>query len=320
MSPNQPISDDHIDALVRGYLEGEARSVDLQRNLAAIAERIASGQTTSPEVSASEHNHRRIILRWVARGAVAACLVVGLSVASFVAFRSEPASAFAIVSQAETALARPADRCYRVETHVPKAWIHNFPFLDSGTETLIWTRGDRFRVTSHHGVRQFTWGQDERQRVWVVCDPQRGIQFNRDEIPPMFARTRAYLGLDVRRLAGRFLRDFELHIEPGARSDNKDIVVVSASAKKDRQALPFNSARLEIERKSKIIRRMELRRIVDGKVRGNFAFTLVQSGVHPNTAYQLEHNLEPGGLILGPSQFASRKAAFDEVVEAARLK
>lgn len=320
MSEKKPISEDQVDAMVRGYLEGEASSVDLQRNLAAIAERFASGQAPPTSAPASKSQPWPAVVRWIARGAIAACLVIGLSVASYVALRSEPVSAFAIVSDAETALASPADRCYRIETQVPKAWNHNFPFLDSGTETLIWTRCDRFRVTTHHGMKPFTWGQDERQRLWVVCDPDRGIQFDRDEVPPMFARTRAYLGLDVRRLAGRFLRDFDLQIEQGPKSGDTEIVVVRAAAKQDRQSLPFNSARLEIELKSKIIRRMELKRIVDGTVRGNFAFTLLRAASQPNATYQLEHNLEPGGTILGPSQFAARKAAFDEVVEAARRK
>jgi hypothetical protein len=182
---------------------------------------------------------------------------------------------------------------------------------------LIWIRGNRFRVSTVSAGRQEVWGQDEQRRLWIVCGPHSGIRFEHDEVPPIFARPRAYLALDVNRLTKRFLEHFDLKIERPGGSVDETNVFVRADAK-DNASQPFNAARLEIDRKTKVIRKMELMRIVDGSERANFTFTLVDEMTQPETIYRLEDNLQPGARIYGSEDPGARNARLQELLESGR--
>lgn len=318
MNQRHPVTDEQVEPLVRSYLEHEAGDIDVQANLASIAARMAN----APADATDPRTNRRLLqhgaVRWIARLAVAACLLVAVGVGAYLAMSPEPASAYALVRDAQAAFNKPADRCYRVQTKVPRAWLNNSPFLDSGEETLVWTHGDRFRVTTLRDGQPQVWGQDAERRFWIVCDPDTGIRFERDEVPPNFARTRAYLGLDVRRLTTRLIEQFDLQIEQEGRADGKKIVVVRAKARQNRDPQPINVARLEIEAGSKVIRKMELTRIVNGVVKGSFTFTLIEMTSQPESIYQLEANIAPGAHIYGSDDANERSERLNELLEASR--
>ncbi|MBI3837845.1 MAG: hypothetical protein HY288_07930 [Planctomycetia bacterium] len=353
MNFKPPIAEDQVEPLVRAHLEGDGRSVDVAANLAAIVQRLTEearvdaslgkegikklsqngfGQgdssillrtlrktETVPDlfemVAKSKQTSRRGV-RW--KLAAAACLVATVGLCSYVALSPEPASAYAVVSAAQSAASKNVDRCYRIESDVPKAWLRGNPFLRVDTETLLWTRGDRFRVITTQDGKDFTWGQDEQRRVWVVCGLNQGLRFDDDEVPPMFARTRAYLGLDVRRLINRFLNQFDLQMEKSRGADDARMVVIRATAKEGRQALPFNSARIEVELKTKVIRKMELARIMDGAVYGRFTFTLVDEAPQPDASYRLENNLPHGAEIFSQDRSTDRAQVLRELTKARR--
>lgn len=313
MNFRPPFTDDQIDPLVRSFLEGESRHVDVARNLAAITERLAV-QAELPPIELARHAPPR---RRLLRLAVAACLAAAVGVGGYLAVAPDSANAYALVSAAESALSKQLDRCYRVESKLAKAWRAN-PFLSAGDETLVWTRGDRFRVTTNHGGREQVWGQDEKRRLWVVCDPKHGVRFEHDEVPQMFARTRMYLGLDARRLTRRFLEHFDLHIEKEGHAGTPGIVIVRATPKVGGQAQPFNSARLEIEQKTKIIRKMELTRTIDDAVQGQFTFTLVDDVPQADLSYRLEDNLASGGEIFAQDRAAERTRLLRQLTKELR--
>jgi hypothetical protein len=319
MTSRRSFSPEAIDPLVRDHLEALSLEIDVERNLAVIMRRARETPAEATDNLAVVVGRPRRLLSarpgW--RWAVAASLVVACGMIWYLAAQPEPASAFALLSAAETELARPIDRCYRVEAVMPKVWRRNNPWLRTDSPTLVWTRGDRYRVAARHDGHDVTWGQDHAQRLWIAVDGQPGMRYERDEVPPMFARPRAYLGLDARKLANRFLRQFDLDVGQRRRVAGVCVVVIQATAKQGLDQWPFNAATLEIEARSKVIRKLELVREVDGQQKARFTFTLVDEAVQPEASYELEGNLRNGAEVLDDKQPDARESLRRQLTGAA---
>ncbi|MEX2114067.1 MAG: hypothetical protein WD845_12825 [Pirellulales bacterium] len=309
MSFKRPVTAAQIEPLVRDYLEAEGRAVDAARLHAEIRRR-GPGAALPPDEDFLSAPGSRLGWRLMA----AACLAFILGLGGYLALSPDQASAYALVRAAESKLGNNVDRCYRIETQVPKIWLRTSLFLHSGDETVLWTRGDRFQVTTTEGERRLVWGQDDQRRLWIVGEPQRGLQFERGEGPNTFARTRAYLGLDVRRLARRFLEQFDLQIENRKSGESGDVVFVQAKAKSLSRSQPFNSARVEIELKTKLIRKLELTRVVDGDVKAQFTFTLIDERPLPLESYRLESQLADGAEVLDARRAVERDEALRQLM------
>jgi len=306
-----PFSEEQIEALVRTALEAEGRDVDVPRLVAAIEARLATGRDAStlekpPARRFAAWSTRRRFLRW---SAAAACLLVAGAAGVYFSLEPKPASAYSLVESVHSALLQPADRCYRVEMmKVPAAWS----VLIDGEQTHVWTRGDRFRVSTSKQGQEVVWGQDEEQRTWVVYDEQHGLRFEKHEIPPPLAATLSYLSLDLRLLTGQILEDFDLQLERGTRRG--DLVTVRATARGNQKSRNFHSAELEIEPETKTIRHMVLTQFVNGTERGRFAFTLIGEEPLSDESYHLEAQLDADAKILTHKQRRERSRKLFELL------
>ena len=313
-----PVAEKDVEALVRSYLESESRGVDVARNERAIESRLADGAP----IAALARNAASRRVWWLSAGvrrlAVAACLFVAVGACLYLALSPEPAGAYALVRDAEKALGEAKDRCYRVSSDVPPAWLKSNPFLNTGDETLVFTRGDRFRVVTKDRGHEISWGQDEQRFVWVVDNGLVGFRFEPGEAPQLLGRQRAFLSLNVRQLLKRFLDDFELTLEKGRADEGQAVVRVHATRKPDRNAIPISSAWIEIDRKTKVIRRMELERAKPGLKPGGFTFTLVEQTALADDAYRIEANLAEGAEVFGSDRKAIRDQRFWELVKSRR--
>ncbi|MES1213243.1 MAG: hypothetical protein ABUL64_01530, partial [Singulisphaera sp.] len=176
MNIEDPISPDQVEDLVRLYLESTGPDASVDRCRAMIAAHVASEAALEPaDLSTARIPTARIVKMparrtWSALGkyALAASLLIALAVGGYFALAPEAVSAYALVSAATTTLDHPADRCYRVESLIPKAWRKRNPLLDCGDETYLWTRGDRYRFLTLDDGRQRLWGQDAERRLWIV--------------------------------------------------------------------------------------------------------------------------------------------------------
>lgn len=312
MNSGAPFSEDQIESLVRTALEAEGRDVDVPRLVAAIEAHLAAGRSADTV----ETRSARTIATWPARSrwlrwsaAAAACLLVVAAAGVYFALEPKPASAYSLVESVHSALSQPADRCYRVDMmKVPKAW----PVLTAGEQTLVWTRGDRFRVSTSTQGEDLVWGQDEQHRTWVVYDEQHGLLFEQNEIPPSLATTLSYLSLDVRLLTGQILEDFDLQLELGARGN--DFVTVRATARDTKKSRNFHSAELEIVPETKTIRHMVLTQFVNGTERAQFAFSLLGEEPLPDESYHLEAQLDADATILTAKQRRERSRKLFELL------
>ena len=318
MSHRPPISLSQVEPLVRAFLEDVGGGVDVARNLEVIAQRARHPDFVPVLVNDQSVDARPTVARRrVARRlAVAAAVLVAGGVGWYLTLSPEPASAYALISGAQSALSTTADRCYLVESAVPKAWVRGNPILRADSHTVVWTRGDRFRVVTNREGRELTWGQDDERRLWVAYGLDRGMRYDHDEVPPMFARTRAYLGLDLRRLAGHFLHQFDLDVEKVGNPGKSRVVIVRATAREGEPSWPFNFARLEIDPKTKVIRKMQLSRVANGTVKVNFTFTLISEASQADGSYSLEGNLPPAAEVFLRDRSEARDELLRELTEA----
>ena len=109
-------------------------------------------------------------------------------------FSSTPASAYAILSAAQSQAEEGPDRCYRVKADVPKWWGARNPLVKREWNTLVWTRGDRFRAVMRAPGHELVWGQDEQRNVWLVQSPSRGLTYSARRDAPQAYRG-AFLSL-----------------------------------------------------------------------------------------------------------------------------
>jgi len=314
MSSGQPFSEEQIEPLVRATLEAEGRGINVERMLAEIEARLAAGRVDDVPIVAARASslrwpERSTMWRWGA--ALAACLLVTAGIASYVTFSPTPANAYSIVESAHTALTPSADRCYRVEIEkVPVAWS----FLTEGDQTLVWTRGDRFRVTSSREGEEIVWGQDDRQRTWVVYDEKCGLIFDQKELPQKLAGVFSYLSLDMRLLTGQILEDFDLELEQGPDRREREFVTIHARVKKSKAGYAFHSAELDIDPATKKIRHMVLTQVEGGKELGRFDFTLIAEDPQSDESYELASHVDEDAVILTRKQNLERRLRMMDLV------
>lgn len=307
-----PIEPDDVDKLVGAYLDAEARGVDVPRNVAAIERRLQNAGSAAPERIRPTASGRRFLI--VARRfAIAAAVFLAVGLFGYFAVSPESVEADAVVREAHEVLNKKVDRCYRVGAEVPKVWLNRNPMLSVGDESIVWSRGDRFRVETTLGNLKYVWGQDAGNTMWVVDAQGNGLRFKGKEIPQMLQRTRAILALDMVRLVKVFLDSCDLEVEDERTTDVGQVVTIRATYRQPGTGVPFLSARLEVEMKTKLIRRMELDRVVSGG-EGSIVFTLIDMAHLPDNAYWVETYVGPGGEVLGNDRASERKENFEALL------
>ena len=302
MTFRPPVTPEQVDRLVREALEADARTVDVRELQASILEQLADSRPVRLPLAPLPFARRRW-LRWSM--AAAAGLLVAALLGEQVLLSPRPASAYSLVSSARVALARGGDRCYHVEQiTVPRDWR---PLLQAGDQTTVWTRGDRFHVITRRGERQLVWGQDEQERFWGVIDRERGLLYQRRELPAAARESLACLNLDARRITEEILTDFELVTEPAS---GGTILIRATLKAKPRWKHHFTSVLLDIEPDTMIIRRMDVTRTVGAKDTARLSFTLVDERTMSDDHYRLTGNLAADAEIFDRRRATERHLLF----------
>jgi hypothetical protein len=303
----QRFFEDEIDNLVLATLRKDSASVDIKRML-----RDAERRNRRKLTGVSAWNRVRTMVN-VRRISIAACILLAI-VGTWWVLPPNQTSAYSILKATETEANSGIDRCYRLDAHVPQAWGRNNPLIRKGWETLVWTRGDRFCAIMKAPGRELIWGQDEKHNVWLVRDANLGLNYTQDETPPMLAKAKSYLCLDVGRLTNRFLNYFDLTHERPLPADGPKAAIIRAMAKPEYPNFPLNGARLVIDLDTNVIRKMDLLRVIDGKVQGTLSFTLMERSAKPDSTYRLDGYLSPSGEILSDDRAAERIETFQELL------
>ncbi len=317
MNLKLPVTVADVDALVKAYLDDEARRVDLPRVEAALAvclrDTLGEPATERPGVALRAPG-------WSAPGrrmAVAACLCLAVAGVLYFALAPERAGAYALVQAAHRKLSSGTDRCYRLDGKLPDGWVKGNPFLRLSRDTRVWTRGDRFRVSINEGEHPIAWGQDKDRNFWLVYGSV-GFQFIPGEEPGFLRPAKFLLAMNLGPLVRRFLDDFDLTRGASRTEDGHRVFLVHATLKPGHSMSWFDAAYLEIEPKTKLIRRLEIQRSRPSRRPLALDFTLLEEAGLTDDDYRIESCLPAGGEVFGPDRAAERDRRFRALLAARR--
>ncbi len=287
MNPSQPPADP-LEALVRSHLEQQAGTVDGPALLQGVRRRLQA------------HPLQRVgqtrLRRWVLALATAAAVLVAFLGGHYL--KPAQASPEAIVREARQAHALPIDRCYLVQWEpLPGAEVPPLPIQAQPRETRLWTRGDRFWISSTNPERQWAWGRDEQGSVWLALGRKHGVAFDRDEVPEPIAVACDINSLQLETLLSEVLGSFQLVHLPPEIPDSSATYRIRAVPRYGRPRLGIGGALLEIDSETRVVRRLILRRVRMGQPLARVTFTLVETSTQPDTAYQLDGHLQAGAPI-----------------------
>jgi hypothetical protein len=286
-----------LDALVRAHLDAEAGRVDAGR----LWDRLA-GQLQADATPAA-----RPTRKWV-RVAAGFAAAAALLVAAFVLAPTRDAAATPaqVVESARAAYRPDADRSYTQSVQLPP----NLPapmslLLDSGRAVTVRTRGDRFVVTPGLGGRG-AWGRDADGRVWIAPTREAAARFTAAELPPPVHDVVKIRALEVGPLLDEVLKDFDLSwAEPPARG--APTLAVRATRRAAPRPGQIHSAELVVEKDTRVVRSLVLRRqlAIGGPL--TLTFTLADTTEHDPADYTAEGHVDPGQPVYDASRPVLRR-------------
>jgi hypothetical protein len=291
-----------VERLLREHLERRIEQTDTAGLVARLHDARAS--QSQPPVTHREPVSGRWVRAglWIATTASAVCLAF-LSGRSFA---PAVADAETILRDVRSTHSRTIDRCYQVQfAPAPGYWNGKNP-LNGPSETVLWTRGDRFWADAKLGTIQLVYGRDEQGSLWVSPSRSKGIRLSEGDepLPDEIEMYCAINSLTVPALVDDVLVDFDLRTDPPnepSRQAEGDVsasgnTLVWAQLKPGRTHARITSALLEIDQDSTLVR-LILWTIEDGQPRGTVTFTLVESGHQGDEQYQLQSHLDESAEI-----------------------
>ena len=272
--------DDRVEGLIRAYLDAQVTPVEALRML--------------KRARAPRARVRRS--RWFV-GLAAGLL--GLVVFWGLGSTKGLIKADVLVREAREAHSRGLDRHYRSTATIRPEALAFHPNLKQieGFHSDLWTRGDRFHVRARGPGGSFDWGREQGGRTWVAATDRIGLVFEPGEVPDALTVASELLSLDADEVLGEMLTGFDLLEEPADPSDGPGVVRIRATPRAGRAHPRLVSATLDIDARSKVVRRMTMARGPRGRAAVDVAFTLVDSDAEPDPAYTLEGHLGPGAEV-----------------------
>jgi hypothetical protein len=296
---------DELDRLVRAHLEREAERVDPSALLARLREGQARAEGPG---AAPPRASRRKAGRWTRPAGwltVAAAVLVGAFLGGR-ALGPAPANAAALLRDVRAIHARGIDRCYRVHfAPDPRSW-DGPNVLGGPSESVLWTRGDRFWADCSIGPLRLKLGRSEEGGLWVSPAPDKGVRLSgeRSQLPDRLAVLLDLNAMTVPTLVDDVLADFDLRAQGPAPGDPEASSLVWARLKPGRSHPLIAAALLEIDGHSDTLRRLVLWTVSDGRPHGTVTYTLIDSATQDDDRFRLESHLDPGAKI--ETQFLGR--------------
>lgn len=282
-----------VDRLIREHLDLEARTVDAEAMLRRV-------RPVSP--SSRPAHERRSRWSWFASGmAIAASIALVIAIALPA---PKVATAAELVSDAQSTHNRGLDRCYQLTIEIETGAIRMLDLPPIVRTSKVWTRGDQFYLeTTPPNPRQppLVWGQDATGRVWVAISPKAGLLFEPDEINEPVATACELMSLRTVSLLSQLLADFDLSRTDAGKSGEP--YRVEAVFKRPTGGMPpkVREVRLDLDPRSKEIRKAVLKRNVPAPPGGFHALTLtfdlIETADLPANVYTLGGHLDIGANI-----------------------
>lgn len=191
------------------------------------------------------------------------------------------------------------DRCYRVQYAPDPLYWDGSNRLEGPSQSLLWTRGDRFWSDCSIGDLRLIIGREEDGSLWIRPSPDKGIRFSNDEsqLPREVSLICAVNAMTVPRLVDDVLAGFELRVDSTAKRSDEPRTLVWASLKPGHSHPVISSALLEIDPDTQSLMRLVLWMIRDGQPKGTVTYTFVERAVQDDGQYELRSHLNDDATI-----------------------
>ncbi|MFN6130434.1 MAG: hypothetical protein ACK6DC_24165 [Planctomycetota bacterium] len=231
--------------------------------------------------------------------AAAAVLIVGISYFFLQGDRLALAGASQLVQAAIHTHAAAIERIYVVEV---KRGPTNDKLVELPRDVRVATQGDKFWAQMR-GQREWVWGRNEAGAVWMTLGPKQAVVVNAEEMGMPLRYIGDLYSLHLETLLKSFLKYYQLELSDGP----ADSTVIVATPRRAWSNRPLKRATIEVDRETKVIRKLLLEREVDGS-NSVSTFTLVESRLADESLYRPEGHLSAPYEIFGTeTQVSSRR-------------
>ena len=261
-----------------------------------------TSHSVKSSISESGNLHRGAQLhRWRPTGWIIAAAILVL--VALVAGRWENtalADASSLVRAAMVTHAEPIERVYVVEVQRPEVLIPDFA---PPRDVHVMTQGDRFWVEMNRGEKRWMWGKAADDAMWLTLGPRRALRIERDEAGTALQNISEIYSLNLETLLDNVLQ--HCRVKPSA--DSGPTHVMTASPVRRWQGR-LREMTIEVDRETKVIRRLVIRRNTPQQGESTVTFTLVDSRVPDETLYRPEgHLIKPYRILTSDTNSDKRR-------------
>ena len=288
-----------VDRAVREHLEREAAMVDAVAVLAKV-------RAHAPASVSVRNLTRRAWLRGAAigtGGAIAAGAALYFVLGGEGPVEPKILSAAELIQEAKTAHeVEKTDRSYDVVADWEVTpFQKRFPFRPIAKKAKLWTRGDQFFVESNFADGlPVKWGQEKSGRVWILPRPDRVLVYEPDDLAEPLARFCEMMSLRLVGTLAELLTQFDLKRQPAG--PNEPIRIEANPRGNPNSSLPrLSKVVIELDPKTKIVRKAVLTRAMNGETIGSIEFTLQETASLDEKKYEYRtHAAAVHQIIDGP--------------------
>jgi hypothetical protein len=298
-SGDEPVE---VDELVRTYLEQQFERLDtsaLRSRIPVASATTASLDDSTPAVGTpTTPSTNRSTGRKLTYG-------LAMSVAVVIAFLGgryfSPASASAatVLQSVRAVHSQPVDRCYQIH-YVPdnRYWDGKNKLLGP-SQSLLWTRGDRFLADCRIGDVALAIGRDTDGVLWISPSRKKGIVFEGSDasLPSDLATLCDINTMSLSKLVDDVLADFDLEIEERGGLGGESKSVIWAEPKVGRPHRLIAAAVIEVDDSTNAIERLVIWVLRDGRPNGTVTYSWTETTRQSDPFYAMTSHLDPDAVI-----------------------
>jgi hypothetical protein len=171
--------------------------------------------------------------------------------------------------------------------------------LKGPSESVLWTRGDRFWADVQIGTIRLAIGRDEAGTLWASPSPSKGIRFADElaDLPEDVAFACAVNSMSLPALVEDVLSDFDLRGQGPSSHGDKPTNLVWATLRPGHSHRILSAALLETDAATDAIVRLVLWTVEKAAPKGTITFTLIDSDTLRDDQYRLESHLDTNAVI-----------------------
>lgn len=304
MIPNHSDRDD-LEALVHNHIRRQEVAVDAERILAGVESRLSIDARDCDGTNSSQIV--RTSASWVA--GVAATFLI-LSYAWSFRQVSVRADAVKLVQEARDVLGVPPnDRAYRIRIDMAPRTSEQFPLLAAlaSFDCRLWSRSDRFWIEGRHEDRFWACGRDDQGHVWMAPGAEVGLDFAPEDVPESLNVALDLFSFDLETVLHLLSTDFDVTTLSYGADPTSGLIRIRGTPRPDHPRPRLRSIIVEIDERTKIVRKVVLSRVRDGRPVAEVSFTFDHAENQADSAYNLSSHLDPDSPVYGPDRRLRRR-------------